>query len=83
MIVCIGSSIASGVTKKTIRQGKCKAVRIRVVLANSVIELYDLSVDPGEKNNIAAQFVEKVKEMKELFMKEHVMSEVFPFAYEK
>ena len=46
---------------------------------NSPIELYDLSKDIGEENNIALKHPEIVKEI-ELAMKEsHLESSIFPF----
>jgi arylsulfatase len=45
-------------------------------------ELYDLSKDQGEENNIASSNPEIVKRMEDIMKQEHTPSEVFPFAYE-
>ena len=60
--------------------GKWKGIRLNVRKdPNSPIELYDLSKDIGEENNIASFHPEIVKEI-ELAMKEsHVESSIFPF----
>ena len=60
--------------------GKWKGIRLNVRKdPNSPIELYDLSKDIGEENNIALKHPEIVKEI-ELAMKEsHVESPTFPF----
>jgi len=42
-------------------------------------ELYDLSNDIGEENNVANEHPELVKGMIELMNTSHVESEVFPF----
>ena len=72
-----------GGDKEAIRQGKWKAVRNNIQKQDAAIELYDLHADPSEKNNIAAQFPEKVDEMEVLFGQAHVKSDIFPFAYEQ
>ncbi len=47
-------------------------------LNNQVLELYDLSKDFSQSQNLAAKYPGKVKEMKELFIKEAKKYEVFP-----
>jgi arylsulfatase A-like enzyme len=66
--------------KQAVRMGKWKGIRLNVRKdPNSPIELYDLSKDIGEENNIALKHPEIVKEI-ELAMKEsHVESPTFPF----
>ena len=66
--------------KQAVRMGKWKGIRLNVRKnPNSPIELYDLSKDIGEENNIASKHPEIVKEI-ELAMKEsHVESSIFPF----
>ena len=66
--------------KQAVRMGKWKGIRLNVRKdPHSPIELYDLSKDIGEENNIASKHPEIVKEI-ELAMKEsHVESSIFPF----
>lgn len=64
--------------KQAVRQGKWKAVKLQVFGSDEpTIELYDLSVDIGEENNIAAEDPEKVKEMEGLMNSSHTANPVF------
>jgi arylsulfatase A len=64
--------------KQAIRKGSMKAVRLNVTQnPDAPIELYDLSEDLGETENIARQHPEIVQEMKALFEKARVESETF------
>ena len=47
--------------------------------AKSTIELYDLSSDVGEENNIATKHPEVVEELVAIMETEHVENEDFPF----
>jgi len=47
-------------------------------LNNQVLELYDLTKDFSQSQNLAAQHPDKVKEMKRLFIEEAKKYEVFP-----
>ena len=47
-------------------------------LNNQVLELYDLTQDFSQSNNLANTYPEKVKEMKKLFIEEAQKYEVFP-----
>ncbi len=47
-------------------------------LNNQVLELYDLTKDFSQSQNIAAQYPDKVKEMKKLFIAEAKKYQVFP-----
>ncbi|MCK8493316.1 arylsulfatase [Spirosoma sp. RP8] len=65
--------------KQAIRQGKWKAVRLQVVQnPKGLVELYDLSNDPGETKNLAAQYPDKADELGRLMTSSHVESTLFP-----
>jgi len=70
--------------KRAVRQGKWKAVMLKTgKLVNPPVELYDLSKDISEKNNIAGKYPEVVSEMKKLFDEAHTPSKIFKLASEK
>lgn len=65
-----------------IRKGKWKGVRYDVAEdANSPLELYDLSADPGEENNIAGQHSEVVAELDALLKGARTVSPVEKFNF--
>ncbi|MBB4080137.1 arylsulfatase A-like enzyme [Lewinella aquimaris] len=70
--------------RQAVRSGDWKAVRYNVneVGLDGDVELYDLSVDPGEENDVAAQHPEVVAEMKERLRNGRSPSTVFSFAQE-
>jgi arylsulfatase A-like enzyme len=69
--------------KTAIRMGKWKAVRLNVDdEKKSVTELYDLSLDPGEKVNIYEANREIAVKLEKLMISEHKKSDEFPFKYE-
>jgi arylsulfatase A len=69
--------------KTAVRMGNWKGIRLNVDKdPNGVIELYDLSKDIGETNNIAASNPEIVKKIETIMKREHVPSKDFPFVYE-
>eukprot|EP01029_Cantina_marsupialis_P009716 TRINITY_DN225168_c0_g2_i1.p2 TRINITY_DN225168_c0_g2~~TRINITY_DN225168_c0_g2_i1.p2 ORF type:complete len:467 (+),score=7.39 TRINITY_DN225168_c0_g2_i1:103-1503(+) len=66
--------------KQAIRKGKWKALRLGVKKdKNAAIQLFDLSVDPGEEQNVADQYPKVVKEMKHLFANSRTPVDAFPF----
>lgn len=66
--------------KKAVRKGKWKAVKLKCFnKEKTTVELYDLSVDKEEKNNIAADHPEIVKELVGVMQKEHTENPDFPF----
>lgn len=67
--------------RKAIRKGKWKAVwyNINTERNKSELELYDLSTDESETNNVAALHPKIVQELKELLKTEHSNSDLFPF----
>lgn len=65
-----------------IRKGKWKAVRYNMALdPDSPLELYDLSVDPAEQNNISAQHPEVVAELNALIKNARTVSPVGDFNF--
>ena len=50
---------------------------------NASIELYDLSTDIEEKNNIAGQHPQIVDEINKIMEEQHIFSKDFSFSYEK
>ena len=66
--------------RQAVRQNNWKAVRLKAAgNPDAPVELYDLSKDSAESNNIASQFPEKAKELGEIMNKAHVSSVIFPF----
>lgn len=64
-----------------IRKGPWKGVRYDVLKTpDSPLELYDLSRDMGEENNVAKQHPEVVAELDSLLQRARTDSEVFSFA---
>ena len=58
--------------KQAVLKGKWKGVRLDVRKGTPVFELYDLSVDPGERNNMADQHQDVVAELLKIMENEHV-----------
>lgn len=66
--------------RQAIRKGKWKAVKYKVLKnPNAPIELYDLSIDEGEQNNVANEHPEIVKDMERILKEARTPSKVFTF----
>ena len=66
--------------KQAVRMGKWKGIRLNVRKdPSSPIELYDLSKDIGEENNIASKNPQIVQKMEVAMKESHVESSIFPF----
>ncbi len=65
--------------RQAIRKDNWKAVKYNVFRNGNKIELYDLSKDVSESNNVADEFPEIVHEMEALFETAREPSEVFKF----
>ena len=67
--------------RMAVRQGKWKAVRYNVFKnPDSQVELYDLSTDIGEENDVAEQHPEIASALNEIMKKARTPSDVFNFA---
>ena len=65
--------------KQAIRQGNWKAVKLQVFAKEGpVVELYDLSKDSGETQNLASQNPEKLAELVRLMDQAHYRNSRFP-----
>ena len=71
--------------KQAVRMGKWKGVRLNLFKnPKAKLELYDLSQDLGEKNNIATDHPDVVRRLEKALAVSHVRSETFPlFGYER
>ena len=61
------------------RMGDYKAILKDIKKGNKEIELYNLSLDLKEQNDISSEYPEMVSRFKEIFKKEHVKSEIDRF----
>lgn len=69
--------------KQAVRLGNWKGVRLNINTdPKSPIELYDLTNDIGEQNNIALKHPDIVKQISDIMESEHTYSEEFKFPYE-
>jgi len=64
--------------QQTIRAGKWKAVRQNMTKGNLKIELYDISQDIGEKNDVADRHPDVVAQLARMMEDQHIPSEIFP-----
>ncbi|BAX78829.1 arylsulfatase [Labilibaculum antarcticum] len=66
--------------RQAIRKGKWKAVKYNVLKhPDAPIELYDLSTDLGEENNVAEKYPKVVKDMERILKEARTPSEIFTF----
>lgn len=64
---------------QAIRKGPWKAIKLKVSKnSNPSIELYNLSVDPSEENDVAMMHPEIVKDMKRIFGEARNTNKAFP-----
>ncbi len=70
--------------RQAIRKNNWKLIRYQVFIpAKTTTELYDLSKDPGEENNIAGNHPEIVSKLLKVMAESRVPSDVFKFQSEK
>jgi arylsulfatase len=65
--------------QQALRKGKWKAVRQKIRDGQLQTELYDLSTDPKESNNLAADYPEIVRELEAIMRREHQTSPIERF----
>ncbi|MEQ8240551.1 MAG: arylsulfatase [Cyclobacteriaceae bacterium] len=66
--------------RQAVRKGKWKAIRYDFYKdPTSTPELYDLSLDIGEQNNVAVEYPELAKEMAQMMEQSRTESEIFNF----
>ena len=64
--------------QQSIRVGEWKAVRTNLSRGRVLTELYNLSVDVGEKEDVATQHPEIVARLEAFMMREHAKSTLYP-----
>ena len=70
--------------RQAVLMDQWKGIRLNMAKnADAPIELYRLSDDIGEENNVADQYPEIVKKIDVIMDEAHVTSEIFSFSYEK
>lgn len=68
--------------QQALRIGKWKAVRQNIKDGNLHIELYDLSADVQEQNDVSEEYPDFVEQLKTIFQKEHIPSSIERFKME-
>jgi len=69
--------------KTAVRMGNWKAVKLNINrIPQGETELYDLSTDIGETDDVASSNTEIVKKMEEVMKQAHTLQEDFAFTYE-
>lgn len=70
--------------RQALRKGDWKLIRMNASRGDdSILELYDLGTDPSEKNNVAMQYPDKVKELFQLMQEAHVYDPNWPLLKEE
>lgn len=70
--------------RQAVRMNQWKGIRLNMAKnPNAPIELYRLTEDIGEQNNLADAYPETVKIIDSIMNKAHVYSDIFSFAHEK
>lgn len=69
--------------KQALIKDEWKIVALNVKTGTPRFELYNLSSDPSEKNDVAAKNPEIVSALQELINRAHTPSESFPFPHDK
>ena len=65
--------------RQAVRKGDWKLIRLRASKGeNSIWELYNLAADPSEKYNLLDKYPEKVAELKEIMVREHIEDPNWP-----
>ncbi|TFH33681.1 MAG: N-acetylgalactosamine-6-sulfatase, partial [Bacteroidia bacterium] len=67
--------------QQAVRMGNWKAIRRNIHKGNMTIELYDLSTDPLEENNVAEQNPAIVEDISEIMKREHTTAEIPAFRF--
>ncbi|WP_010180539.1 arylsulfatase [Aquimarina agarilytica] len=66
--------------RKAVRKGAWKLVQYNMLKGKpKAVELYNLSLDPSESNNIASNYPTLVKELSSIMENEHHESDLFPW----
>ena len=70
--------------RQAVRMNQWKAVRMNMAKnPDAPIELYRLTDDIGEQNNLAYQYPEVIEKMDSIMIQSHEYSNIFSFEYEK
>jgi len=72
----------TGTLKEAVRQGNWKLIRFKEKGKAEILELYDLSIDKAEKNNIASSNYAKVKSLRAIMQQAKSPSENQAFNWE-
>ncbi|HUG91070.1 MAG TPA: sulfatase-like hydrolase/transferase [Planctomycetaceae bacterium] len=68
----------AGGGQQSIRAGDWKAIRTNLASGNRAVELYELSQDPGERRNLAAEHPKIAARLTKLMESQHTPSGHFP-----